>query len=111
MPFDLEHELLRAAQTFCAWRDHLDRDAGHRGFTCADLLGFIEQTNAENVLPRISHRLVAHLVDALAASLARAGSFERRSPGVYALTHQAFAQRGREPAYLVNDPHHRRPST
>lgn len=105
MTFDLEPELLRAAQALCAWRDHVHRDAGTSGFTCADLLGFIEQTNAENAFQRISHRLVAHLAEALAESLAQTGFFERLSAGVYALTDQAFAQLAREPAYLVNEPH------
>ena len=103
MPLDLEHELLRAAQAFCAWRDHVIHDAGQNGFTCAELLGFIERTSAEKTFQRISHRLLAHLVEALAESLSQTGFLERVNPGVYALTETAFAHLNREPAYLTNE--------
>jgi hypothetical protein len=98
MALDLERELLHAAHAFSA-------AAGQHGFTCAELLGFIEQTRAENAFPRISHRLVAHLVEALAESLVHAGFLERTSPGSYALTQLGVADLCREPGYLVNDPH------
>jgi hypothetical protein len=100
MADDLEHELLRAAQAFCAWRAHVRRDADETGFTCDEVLSFIEQTKADSAFPRISHRLVAHVIDGLAESLARSGYFERVSTSLYALTEQAFAHLDRKPIYL-----------
>ena len=103
MALDLEHELLRAARALCASRAHVRRGADETGFTCDDVLAFIEQTKAEGAVLRISHRLVVDVVEGLAESLARAGFFEQASAGVYTLTEQAFAHLGREPVYLVQD--------
>jgi hypothetical protein len=100
---DLEHELLRVAQAFCAWRAHVRRGADETGFTCDDLLAFVEQTKAESAFPRISHRLIAHVVDGLAESLACTGVLERVGTGLYTLTEEAYARLDREPAYLAQD--------
>jgi predicted transcriptional regulator of viral defense system len=93
MPLDLEHELLRAAHAMCALR-------ATRDFSCTELLAFLEHTSTERAFPRISHRLVSHLIDALASTLAQAGLLERLRPGRYALTELAFAHLEREPALL-----------
>lgn len=101
---DLEDELLHAAQAFCAWRDHVMRDAARSGFTCAEVLGFIQETRAEKAFPRISHHLLAHVVEGLAASLSQNGLLECVSPGVYCVSEHALAHLAREPTYLGNEP-------
>jgi hypothetical protein len=103
MALDLEHELLRAARAFCAWHAHVRRDADETGFTCDDLLAFIEQTKSETAFLRISHPLVAHVVEGLAESLVRIGFFERVSAGLYTLSEKAFTQQTHEPVYLAQD--------
>jgi hypothetical protein len=103
MALDLEHELLRVAQAFCGARAHVRRGADETGFTCDDLIAFVEQTKAESAFPRISHRLVVDVVDGLAESLVRIGVFERVSAGLYVLTEDAFAYFDRVPVYLAQD--------
>jgi hypothetical protein len=96
---DLELELLRAAQAFRAWREHVAHDR-RDGFTCAELLAFVESNSA---FARLSHRLVSHVVEALAESLVQLGWFERMNAGVYALTDEGSAELARDPTYLATE--------
>jgi hypothetical protein len=101
MAVDVELELLRAARALCAWRAHVRCDPDETGFTCDDVLAFVAQTNAQHAFPRISHQLLAHVVEGIAESLAGLGFIERVRAGLYVLTAAARANLDREPSYLA----------
>ncbi|HEY5921626.1 MAG TPA: hypothetical protein VIV11_08140 [Kofleriaceae bacterium] len=96
MPLDLEDELLRAAHALCE-RDRVN------AFTAAALLDFVRATGPPIQYPRLSHQLLAHLVDALASSLVQSGHLAQVGGPAYALTALALEHLVCEPAYLRDE--------
>lgn len=101
MWLDLEAELLRAAYAIHASNASEISDRMHPHFTVADLVELIDRSGAA-AFPRLSDRLLADEVSALAASLEEHGYLERVHQG-YALTAKAIAHVEREPRCLVRD--------